>query len=144
MGRQDFDRAPRIKVKTIPEVSPQISEAFNPIDDKPDQETMCGGRRDPGIEDDYDDKTEIIDRDGHPADQEEKVPPEQQQEEAISKPNEGEISVPSEEERKNQSSGLELANIKDTKYVITKSEERKIKVDPRFFLTNLMRTAKEL
>ena len=144
LGPQDFDRAPPIKEKTIPEVSPEISEAFNHIDDKPDQETMCGGRRDPGIEDDYDDKPEIIDRDGHPADQEEKVPPEQQQEEAISKPNEGEIAVPSKEERKNQSSGLELANIKDTKYVITKSEERKIKVDPRFFLTNLMRTAKEL
>ena len=100
LGHQDFDRAPRIQVKTIPEVSTQISEAFNPIDDQPDQETMCGGRRHPGIEDDYDDKPEVIDRDGHPADQEEKVLTEQQQEEAILKPNEGEIAVPSEEEQK--------------------------------------------
>ena len=77
LGPQDFDRAPPIKEKTIPEVSPEISEAFNPTDDKPDQEPMSSGRRDPGIEDDYEDKPEIIDRDGHPADQEEKVPPEQ-------------------------------------------------------------------
>ena len=132
-GPQDFDRAPPKKEKTIPEVSPEISEAFNPIDEKPDQEPMSAGRRDPGIEDDYEEKPEIIDRDGHPADQEERVPPEQQQEEAISEPDEGEIAVPSEEERKNQSSGLELANIKDTKYVITRSEEWTIKVDPRFF-----------